>query len=339
MSRYSGDVLFICQTSLHFLLVPGLSRLWDGEKSVVWVSETDVDARLVEKIRHLSDCRFVPLAGGARVPTKILRMLTRSFNVLRLRILQRRFGGGSLVVFNDLSPETQYLIHLFYRRGGKVFLGEDGVATYPTGGLVPAGIASKVLGKFLYGPWWAPKLKIGLNNKVSAVFASYPALIRGEVQQGKEIIQLPLLEFDDLDSSFDLCVQDYLLCVMPLVSSVPSEELTRFISVLKGGWNKLAIKFHPRESEKGRGQVEALLGGNSYCFIPKETPIEAICIRSIGLKEVVGYRSSALHLLKFLRPDLKVMYMGGSEGQREKVWSSFYKEVGVLSFMDESDCK
>lgn len=262
-------------------------------------------------------------------------MLMRSLNVFRLRFFRRKIRGQNLVVFNDISPETQYLIASFHSRGGRVFLAEDGVATYSIGGVVPAGAISRLLGRLLYGTWWSPKPKIGQDDRVSAVFSSYPELIRSDVARAKEVLQLPTLVVDDIDPSFDLGLQDCLLCVMPLVSSVSDEDLAHFVSVLRVVPHKLAVKLHPREDSLGCERLELLFRGCDYQYLPIDVPVELICARDFKLKAVVGYRSSALHLLRFLRSNLKVMYVEFLGGEGGRVWRDFYKSVGVVDFFKE----
>lgn len=333
MKAYSGDAIFVCQTPLHFYLTYMLSREWTGKKAIVWVSESDVDARLLRMVAGVSSFRIFHLPGGARVSSKVLRMLMRSINVLRLRFFQRKLRNQNLVIFNDTSPETQYLIASFHSRGGRVFLAEDGVATYSIGGVVPAGIISRWLGKILYGSWWSPKPKIGLDDRVSAVFASYPKLLRSDVVRAKEVLQIPSLETQYIDSSFDLGLKDYLLCVMPLVSSVTDKELCRFLKAIKLG-RKLAIKLHPRETGAGRKCIDEFLAGNDYFYLPREAPVEVLCLSNSGQMAVVGYRSSALHLLKFFRSDLHVMYVEFAPDGEGGGWFDFYRQVGIINFFD-----
>lgn len=333
LDNFSGDVLFCCQTPLHFLLISSLSRIWNGRVNILWISECDIDERLVEKAKRTSDFRLLSLPGGSRVQNKILRMLTRSLNVLRLRFFDLTIRNQSLVVFNDITPETQYLINSFHSHGGRVFLGEDGIATYPTGGVVPAGFLSRVLGKILYGAWWCPKPRIGLNSMISGLFASYPKLIRNDVKEGKQIFQLPRLKRGDLSSSFSINIEGRLICIMPLFSSVSNEITIGFTDVLRTTRQDLAIKFHPREDPAGRRHIEALLDNINYFVIPQETPIETICLTSYGLKGIVGHRSSALHLIKFLRPDLKVNYIEIHEDAQSEAWRAFFQQVGVSNFM------
>ncbi|MDI3515239.1 MAG: hypothetical protein PWP40_2468 [Rhodocyclaceae bacterium] len=333
---FSGGVVFCCQTPLHFLLTICLSRLWDGQKSAIWVTESTVDVRLIEQCQRIAGFQLICLPGGATINNKIVRTLTRSVNLLRLRLRNRQFANRSLVIFNDLAPETQYLITSFRARGEEVFLGEDGVATYATGGLIPTGLLSRILGKLLYGTWWPPSQKMGLNNKVSAIFASYPKLIRDEVKKGKTVLQLPHIQNDDLDDRFDINLKDHLVCIFPLTSSITGNALTRFVSFLAKTPKNLAIKLHPREGNTGRRHIETLLAQTRYRIIPGETPIEAICFKSRKLKEVVGYRSSALHLLKFLRPDLDVKYIELTIDDKTAQWRSFFEQTGVRDFFDDA---
>lgn len=339
MKSYSGDAVFVCQTPLHFYLTLMLSREWAGNKAIVWVSESDVDARLLRMVAEIPIFRILHLPGGARVRGKVFRMLMRSLNVFRLRFFQRRLRNQNLVVFNDTSPETQYLIASFHSRGGRVFLAEDGVATYSIGGVVPAGLISRNLGKILYGFWWSPKPKIGLDDRVSAVFASYPALIRSDVARAKEVLPFPSLVAKDIDSTFDLGLQDCMLCVMPLISSVSDEDLVRFVSVLKAVPHKLAVKLHPRESSLGCEHLALLFQGCDHEYLPVSIPVEVVCAGNFGLKAVIGYRSSALHLLRFFRPDLKVMYVEflDGAGTGAGLWRDFYASVGVVDFFKEYD--
>lgn len=337
MRSYNGDAIFICQTPLHFYLTLMLSGEWAGKKVIVWVSESDVDARLLRMVAGISTSRILHLPGGARVGSKVLRMLIRSLNVLRLRFFQRELRNQSLVVFNDTSPESQYLIASFRSQGGKVFLAEDGVATYSIGGVVPAGMISRWLGKILYGFWWSPKAKIGLDNRVSTIFASYPSLIRSDVARAKEVLPFPSLVTKDIGSSFDLGLQGCILCVMPLVSSVSDEDLVRFVSVLKAVPHKLAVKLHPRESSSGCEYLALLFQGYDHQYLPVSIPVEVICAGNLGLREVVGYRSSALHLLRIFRPDLKVMYVEFIDGAGGAGWRDFYASVGVVDFFKEYD--
>lgn len=335
MNYYSRSVLFVCQTPLHLLLAHSISRLWQGKKSIVWISESDADSRLIERAFHLSEGRMLSLPGGAQTQNKLTRALTRAINVLRLRMFQREMRGQSLVVFNDLSPETQYLIESFKAHGGKAFLAEDGVATYTIGGTVPAGRLSRLIGKILYGLWWSPAVKIGLNEKITEVFASYPHLIRQDVRTGKRVRPLPLLRIDDIEPSFDLGLYNCLLCVIPLASSVTQEDLQRIVTTLRANDNALAIKAHPRESSSAMAYIESLLHGKQFSFLQKDVPIEALCMATPGIREVVGYRTSALHLIKFFQPDLEVSYIEFSFDEKGIMWRNFYKSTDIQDFLEE----
>lgn len=332
--QFSGDVLFCCQTPLHFLLTLALSPLWNGKITILWIAECAIDQRLIEQVKHTSNPRLLTLPGGSQHKNKLSRMMTRSLNIVKLRLYDLKRSSNSLVIFNDTTPETQYLINSFHSHGAQVFLGEDGVATYSTGGVVPTSTLSKIFGKILYGAWWSPQSKIGLNRMVSTLFASYPKLIRSDVREGKKVLQLPPLVGADLGLTLDLKIQNHLVFLMPLLSSTSNDILDAFIAALRATNESIAIKFHPREDLSGRKHIKSLLGSIKYHIIPQELPIEPICLTSRGPKGVIGHRTSALHLLKFLRPDLKVAYIEPRKDNKGSEWRTFFKQVEVPEFLE-----
>lgn len=332
-------IVVVCQTALHFLLASVLLAGRSGEKIFVWVEESDIDEVFVEEIVAASEARVIRLRGAAKLSGKILRTLRKILNVRGLR-KERVLGGCSeLIVFNDLMPETQCLINAVGLSSGKVCLGEDGVALYEIGGRVHVNVASRLAGKFLYGYWWEPKERIGEHKGIKTIYAAMPGLIRASVSEARDVHNLPAVDpgfFSGvLHKSYPefSCIDNSVLCILPLSSIVKPESIIRLLESLGKQGGILIIKFHPRESVQKVSEILKKVPAGSYVCAPQELPAELLCMGVNPPAMVVGYKSSALHLVKAFTPGVNVKYYEPLDDDVSCEWRRFYRASGVEEYL------
>ncbi|SFP76484.1 hypothetical protein SAMN05216229_105206 [Geopseudomonas sagittaria] len=332
-------IVVVCQTALHFLLASVLLAGRSGEKIFVWVEESDIDEVFVEEIVAASEARIIRLRGAAKLSGKILRTLRKMLNVRGLR-KERVLGGCSeLIVFNDLMPETQCLINAVGLSSGKVCLGEDGVALYEIGGRVHVNVASRLAGKFLYGYWWEPKERIGEHKGIKTIYAAMPGLIRASVSEARDVHNLPAVDPGFFSSVLHKsypefsCIDNSVLCVLPLSSIVKPGNIIRLLEALGKQGKILIIKFHPRESEQNISEILKDIRSSSYVCAPKNIPAELLCMGRHPPSMVVGYKSSALHIIKSLMPDICLRYYEPLMEEGAIGWRDFYNKNGINEYV------
>ncbi|MNJ27412.1 hypothetical protein D3C77_219150 [compost metagenome] len=195
---------------------------------------------------------------------------------------------------------------------------------------------NRIIGKFLFGLWWKPQNKIGLNPKIKIAYASRPDNLREDVSVHKEVRCIPLLDskfFSEFENVPGLSlVSGSVLCILPLISSIGVEVALEFIRELSSGEGKVAIKFHPRELESNISEV---LDGSLSKVVgvaPKNLPAELLCINAKEGGAVVGCRSSALHIVATLMPTADISFYEPSNLQVGVRWRNFYKSMGVAEY-------
>jgi len=332
--------LFVCQTPLHFLLATLLLQTEKKEATFVWVEESAIDAEFVKNIVNINNAKLIKLRGAYRSKGKIERASHRLSNIKELKNIVLKHNFNELFIFNDLPPETQFLIHEIDKSGGHIFLGEDGVALYETAGIIKANMLNKLFGKFVYGKWWSSEEKIGINPKIKTIYACKPELVRSEIAHAKTVLCMPKLGDQRIINLFKTILpptgstEIFILCILPLLNSSSARELNSYLRHLMTIKVKLAFKFHPREQELNVLGLTQNIPSSNYIIMPKDMPAEFFCMISPPPSMVIGSRSSALHIINSLFSDIQVRYIEVSLNQDSAKWKKFYNEMGVSEFVE-----
>lgn len=327
--------LILCQTPLHFLFSLALQKFShsDSKITMIWVRESLVDRGFIEFVCNKLNADFFILDGANNIGSQFGRTYQRLSNVLKLRnfLLSKRFD--ELLMFNDSTPEALYLIDRISADGGVVILGEDGVAIYQIGGSQDVSVFKRLLGRVVYGKWWRPKEKVGWCERLNVVFATYPKLVRKDLSCN-DVKEIPSLDVNEGVAVFNACLgsdfdaDDYVLCIVPLVDSVGISNIQTFLIEVARRFPFVIFKFHPRESVKNMDNFCSLSYLSGSKVIKNDIPVEIVCFGEKSPKIVVGFRSSALHLIKKISPCTFVYFYEVSDCS-QSIWSDFYKQVGI----------
>ncbi|MBC3465570.1 polysialyltransferase family glycosyltransferase [Pseudomonas sp. RW10S2] len=333
--------IVVCQTPLHFFLCLTLLPPSDAQTILVFVEESDVNERLVTAIQALHRASLIRLPGNRNHSSKHARFLQKYRNVRQLKRDPRIAGADELLIFNDTTPEGQYLMDVVARRNGRIALGEDGVATYALGGVIPSGRLNRWLGKLLFGLWWAPGERIGTSARIGHVHASFPHRLRNDVAVGRTLTSLVPIVRDDLpDALQDLAfefAQGASLCLVPLIASVGIEHARRFVMAMNADGVPLVIKFHPRESEENMGHLLSAVDAVNASIAPSSMPAEMLYALTENCPTVIGFRSSALHIIAALYPRARVRYYEFSARDEGGQWLSFYDSLGLTAWRSATE--
>jgi len=333
--------LFICQTPLHFLLATLLMQTEKKEITFVWVEESVIDADFIQYVININKAKLIKLNGGGE-KGKIGRTLQKLSNIRELKSFLLKNNFSELFVFNDLTPEAQFLINEIHQNGGHIYLGEDGVALYETAGIIKANILNKLFGKLVYGMWWSSKDKIGLNPRIKTIYACKPELVRSEIALHRSVLGFPRPDIQCFQVLFKSIIEsimtlgNFMLFILPLSGSVTIQEINSFLMKAAGGNVKLGLKFHPREHDERIKLITENIPTDSYIMVPKGLPAEYICMLSPPPMMVIGCRSSALHIINTLFTEIEVRYFEPSVKKDSAKWENFYKEMGVQEFIQDS---
>ncbi|SFR42303.1 hypothetical protein SAMN04488073_0953 [Marinobacter gudaonensis] len=331
-----GTVI-ICHTPLHCLLAAFIC-VPNPTNRLFFISDANIDYEFLRRIASDISARLVVLPGSQGCRNIASRLLRRRANLKFLKRAQIASGNERLLIFNDVAVEDQFAIHVVSRNGSPIWLGEDGVAIYDVGGEFRSSKVDTWLGKLLYGTWWSPKRKIGADSRIHKVFAACPSLVTAEVAKGKDLQQLVLGNGSGLASQLGFLNPEgprsnrVALVILPVITAENISIMKFLLRQLLSDGFKVVLKFHPRERRQDKYMSE-LDFGNLYGILPDNIPCELAFFSGIMFKLVIGFRSSALHLIKAFFPEIDVRFWESSHGAGSSSWRRFYKQVEVSEYL------
>ncbi|MNJ27413.1 hypothetical protein D3C77_219160 [compost metagenome] len=115
------SLVVVCQTPLHFLLAAILVREKSCKAFFVFIEESDVDEYFVKGVIDNVGEGLFRLPGSSLASGKLGRFIQKVRNIRALKACPALQGVTELLVFNDTTPESQYLIDVVYKAHGSVF--------------------------------------------------------------------------------------------------------------------------------------------------------------------------------------------------------------------------
>ena len=304
---------------------------------LLFIADSDTSSKFLQEIGSMLSAEVIVCSGSYGAKNATIKLLRRVNNIRFFRRKKVFKNMSHLLTFNDVAVEDQFALDQAKAIGSEVWLGEDGVAIYETGGSFYEPLHVRWLAKLFYGRWWRQKAKIGMDSTIGNIFAAFPSLVEAHVAQGKNLF--PLRNFDHDDYSFlarSCGVRQWggsrsALVILPVLT----ESLAKFSKLLCGDlieneYNVL-IKFHPRDSGKYLSDLESKFSEKAY-VVPKNIPCELYCMTNDAPNIVVGFRSSALHLIKALAPDTDVRFWESGSERLSIKWKDFYRKVKVEEY-------
>ncbi|MGV8934445.1 MAG: polysialyltransferase family glycosyltransferase [Gallionellaceae bacterium] len=331
-------LIVACQTPLHFLLASIILNFNNEKAYFIWLDEADIDEEFVLNLVDHNNSSLVKLPGSNRQKSKLSRFRQQHDNIKYIKKNLALKTCTSLLIFNDLTPETQFLIHIAKSNNAKISLGEDGVAIYGLGGIISVSLTKKVIGKLIYGWWWRPFEKIGINPLVSNVYAARPSNVRSDVSHNKKISYLPIIDTlaqENATKVIKIELSEYIesiFCIIPLSITVGKSKIASFVNSLEKLNMKIVLKFHPREPAENINEIIGNINLVDKLIASKNLPAELYCLGVNTPTLVVGYRSSALHIIASLNPSVNIAYYEPSDDVDGAKWKNFYQALGVKRF-------
>jgi len=327
--------LIVCQTPLHFLLSLACIDRSCEDVIYLFICESQISENFVAKIVDAARATLLTLPGANDLPSQLQRTRRRISNLRVIKNSGIMATISSVLVFHDSTPETQFLLRAINRNGGRTALGEDGVAIYSVGGNISSSLWKRLFGLLVYGWWWSPQKRIGLNRDVSILYATMPTLVRSDISvRSVERLslsrQLVVEYFGDTVNRLLSKLDASCLCIIPHIESTGFVECTEYVNCIKSIFPRSLFKFHPREVPEVVEQAMRHAMLNPQQVLPANLPAEIYCLASRRPLPVVGFRSSALHIIKSIDAEVDVRYYESHKGEIGAMWRTFYEASGIV---------
>ncbi|KAI5912298.1 alpha-2,8-polysialyltransferase family protein [Azoarcus sp. PA01] len=325
-------IFSVCHTPLHFLFTYVILRSAKANSTItiIWIKESDINPSYVRRIIQELGASLVCLKGAEG--GSINRTLNRISNLRKLKSIDTLKEATELYIFNDLSPEVQLIVRLTKKNNPSVNLVEDGVAIYDIGGYFNTNFFKILLGKLFYGPWWRKSNRIGGVRLHNAIYAINPALVRKEISNGVEIKKIKFC----VNSFSTFCDSDHIkansiVFLLPFIGYENSEVkiINRIKSSLREFKGNVYLKLHPQDKPMVAKKILSMLDSFECHILRSDMPAEIYFISSQSERTVVGFKTSALHVLRSFCPSVKAKYFGVG---LEDNWIRFYKEMNVEEY-------
>ncbi len=334
--------MFLASSPRHVLLSAGLALEKGGENHLYFIEH--VPAQDVTSYFDLfSRWKSSPFSSTTRLRGDYRPDLANSRGVvrrLRKEVLKRQYRRSNRRLiertFRDLEPdnifvgcdnfyEAQYALH-FAKKMNPSTVGiyiEDGIGAYDN--IIPRfrfRHFRDLVRKLSYGRWWKLCPVVGSSGWLEEGYVAFPELVIDELKKlrlhplSREVFLTP--EFGELARSMaehfgvELDrLNDVSLVVIVTRSGVArflpgySETISRLCASVVAAGRKVAVKFHPRETEPG---FIPLAQSPRVYIVPAPTMFELLLtIIDNPQVTVIGDMSSCMVATRWLRPGFRVI--------------------------------
>lgn len=333
------DNLVVVSTAYHLLLAHLLAgdARFAGRTLLVFTGAREQVAALHQAMT----------AGGC-APFDAVAYLPRTSKTLRRERQRARWFGAldaalrpaRVVIFNDQTPDLQYLCRRAGARGARTFCGEDGGCVYSQRSW--AAPRRRHLARLLwFGPWVQNRDTVGDTRGVGAVLAVYPDLVRPELR-GKPVLGLATAGLPDLAQApwighflralglsreALVCNEVYAPTYSGAVTDLPRLRAAlreRLQESLRAG-RACAVKYHPRE--RSDYLDAAALGAR---VLPAALPVELVYQASgPALETVVGDAGTTLLSARWLAPRAQAVSALVYTGIDDPFYAAVLTRLGV----------
>lgn len=328
------QIISVCQTPLHFIFTLSiLEKLKkDTRPIIIWIKESPINQDFINAITQHLGATLICLKGTEGGAAKTTA--NRIENLRRIKSLEALNKIIDFYFFNDLNPEVQLIAKISRKNGGSTNLVEDGVAIYDIGGTFRKNYFKLLLGKLAYGWWWEKPKRIGETRLHDTIHAINPKQVRKNISDRVTLKKLTI-DINTLSNIFPYneTTPNSIVFLLPFIGG--SSSLHEIDGLLKKYLHnfreKVYLKFHPQEKKTVRDSLLSLPGYSSYETLRNDLPIEVLFLRSPGTRTVVGFKTSALHVLKSFCSSVDPKYL---REDMDENWVLFYERMSVEEYKD-----
>lgn len=326
--------LFLCHTPLH-VIISCLVASEDNtiERSLfVVINDSKYLRDIVYNFSEKLGFKLLLLKGGADTNNSFEAMLQQKYNVKLLKPIAKNIN--KIFIFHDLRPESQALLNNPSTSICQKFIMlEDGIALYPKMGDLPTSLLSIIKRKLAFGLDWKHADKLGSHSEIKEIRCFLPHLIQEDLRK-KYITHLPNFISPTLRSVLgiqsDLISPLSLIALVPHSSIVCSSDLNIFIITCQNYAlaNRLSLifKLHPRDNES-KELIKSRVPG--AVFLPNEFAFESFLMKNDQPAAIIGFRTSSMHIIKVLFPDIKYFFFEKGNTAESLNWEQFLISAGI----------
>jgi len=343
--------LHFASTPMIALEAAAIALARPGRHRLVVIEDFDNAGRFTDLLQRWRDCPFEAIErlpgryteharGGGDHPrglarawrrVRVKRELRRQ-TLARLAALDAEFKPGEVWVGNDRKVETQFALHLASRRnGGPVghYL-DDGLYTY-LGDVRTRPWVRRIdwlVKQLTYGRWWHNGAQAGTSPWIREAWLAFPERARDQsplrtrrrLEPGlfttRAFARLGVLAAREFGLDRQLLSAACLVLVLPhsnqfALNAGLAQGLNALVDEVAARGLQVAIKYHPREREADPG---GLRREGATIDLPALLPMELLLPLLRPGTTLVGEGSTALLAAHWLRPDLRVVDLGLSQG-------------------------
>lgn len=365
----SGAALYLASTPMIALESAGAALARGGRAQLVLIEDFDLAEQLAELLQCWSDNPFEAIhrlpgrhtehmlgAGDNHhgVADFLHRMgvkrALRRQTLAAIRRIDTEFAPDSVWVGNDRKVETQYALHLASQRladrPGRYL--DDGLYSY-LGDVRQRPLIRRIdwlVKRLTYGSWWHRGEQAGTSPWIAESWFAFPdqAIDQDLCRRHRELpanwfTGRPFLRLSALAAKQFAVDRDGLrrcesVLVLPhsnqfLANPALAGSLRAFIDAAGARGHRVAIKYHPRESQP---DPAALLADSNVLALPMLLPMELLLPLLPFGAVLTGEGSTALLAASWLRPDLKVFDLGWSRGGYAARAAKLFARNGIAKF-------
>lgn len=329
--------IFLCHTPLHLLIAMLEAPRHDNIEILYFIVEDAPNMHsLARSLLASEHAKFVMLPGTASNHFSSEAVLTQKENVKRIRLGISDLLPDSIFIYFDQRAEAQALLNHKFRAKPKVVWLEDGLTTYDVASPFPRHIRRLIKHKFRFDLHWKGSKWLGQHPAIDEVYSFYPDLVRADLRsmRVKPLLRtLDKIYVDRFKNIYGRPKYNFKvgIIVVPHPDSGPTkDQIEKFIleAIDKYLLTDIqpVLKFHPRDD------ISAAQFSRFKSNIPiaeKTFPLELIIFVEENVRSVVGYRTSALHVISALHESVRVIYYEPQDAKMAVEWKTFYKTLSI----------
>lgn len=329
--------LYLCCTPLHILLAALEStKHRDSESTYIIINDSpDLDELAVALLRS-SESKFIMLPGAAHLSATDSQISLRQKNIRDIRNIAASLTPERLFIFYDQSAEAQALLNFKFPAQPKVIWLEDGITTYFVAKPFPNPIRNLIRNKIRYDLSWRGSKWLGKHPAIQEIACFYPNLLREDIDINKSRALPRSIDKKHIESFSKIYgIAKYKnptgVIVVPHPCSGPTpsqvndfiEASIRFCTLY--GIDPI-LKFHPRDTT----HIPMLKSIPINVGIAEQKyPTELTLLVEHNVQAVIGYRTSTLHVISAISPQIATYYYEPPGDPTSAKWVRFYDLLSI----------
>jgi hypothetical protein len=329
--------LFLCHTPLHVLISLLVAAAGPRTPRTFAVVEDSAGLHQLARLLVQADSGQLHLLPGVATATNLLSRTRIQRN--NAKILRSLYADTAETVhlFHDLRAESQSLLNTpSISKRTRFILLEDGIALYEPRGLLVGGWVSVLKRKLAFGMTWKHARELGLHPALSEIRCFYPHLLRTNLRH-KPSDALPISLHLLLDNATLAALRPTTMSAgaraviaVPHSRSVSPAYFQSFLEASTRHCEKMNLnplfKLHPNDTE---GLALLQQQTKTPELIPQELPLELALIAMDDVTSFVGARTSALHIVKKLCPQVSCLFFESADTEVGRKWLRFFEQAGI----------